>query len=288
MHKIFLILILTSSLFSEYIKKIEILTSETDLYKKKLPIRFITDGEIEIRANLKGFSIFSEPIYQEIESETIQSFEIGIAFLNNLFLEVSDTFSEVTVNRKIEFYSENFISPYFRVNFRDIELMEKQHIFMRNSLEINYVNFNKQTPFFPDTGTYPYNRSYNIGTEIDSLSLFWKGSFLYKASFFSGGGYIGTGLNILDGSASYLRYVPSDMNSSLASNIASFGDGRILEKGESINLNTTSSLLFKYGVTLNIDFKPIHFGFGIDFGITSESNLYWIKRSYFMELSYLF
>ena len=303
MKLIFLTIFIISNLFSQYnynnYGNIEILSPQnikylTEQNQQKLPIRFITDSEIEHKFGdrfKKRENFTSHQTYKEKNGDEVKkdwNMEFGIKFLNNLFLDISDNFSDITISRDIEFYSERFISPYFRFNFKDIYLVEKAKIVMRNSLETSYLSFDKQTPFFSDTGQYPYNRSYDVGTKIQSLSLFWKGSFLFKSHFFSGGIYIGTGLNILDGKASYLRYVPSDINGSLSQNMKPVSDGLILERGETIKLSTTSSILTKYGITLNMDFKPIHLAFGVDFGITSEKNLYWIERAYFMELSYMF
>lgn len=277
--KLFLIISLfTLHLVSNYQNsRIRLITPPEILeyeFPKKLPIQFIRDDEvIDNKFKIKNLNF-------------LWNVELGVKFINNMYLEISDKLSDITILRQIEFYSQDYISPYIRLNFMDLEIKEEYNLFFRNSLEVNYINYNRQTPFFTDTGYFPYNRSYDIGTDLDSLSIFWKASFLYKIFFFSGGIYFGAGMNVLDGKVSYLRYAPSDISSSISNNLGAFGDGKILELGETIILNTTASILTKYGATINFDFSYINLAFGIDYGITSEANIYWINRYYFMELSY--
>jgi len=248
--------------------------------EKKFPIRFINDVEISGKVPEKETSIYDE-VTKNIK------FELGLKFQNNLFLEAGSKLSFGTVSRDIEFYSESAISPYFRMSFPKLDIKKKWNLFFINSLEIDYISYSKQTPFFLD-GSFPYNRNYDIGTEITSIPIFWKGSLIYKKYFFSVGPYLGFGINILNGNTKYLRFVQEDLNNTDIENIDYFDDGAILEAGESINLSTTFSPTFQSGFNFAIDFEPVHFSIGVDFSITSEANLYWSHRSYTMELSYFF
>lgn len=292
MKKLLLTTITVTQLFSNYINygTVNILdTRDRFVPPKKLPIRFI-DSKDEKPLEREDETIFEDNDIEEsrVTSSDYFYFEFGIRYLNDLFLDVSDELSGFTISRNIEFYDQSSFSPYFRLNFRDIEIIRRGDIFFRNSLEADYISHTQQVPFYHDTGQFPYGRGYDIGTEVTAISLFWRGSLFYKADFFSVGTYIGAGMNMMSGKASYLRYAPSDINGSLSSNLGHFNDGRVLELGETITLDMTSSILTKYGLEINFDFLPFHLGFGIDYGITSEINLYWFERAYFMELSYIF
>jgi len=253
---------------------------------KILPIRFITPKNQDEFT----FKEDEEENEEEIEKSSPNYFdyEFGLKYLNDFYLVVNSELPFFTISRDIEFYNQSSFSPYFRLNFKDIEIVRRGDIFFRNSLEADYFSHTKQVPFYSDSGEFPYGKVYDIGTKIDDISLFWRGFIFYKASFFSIGAYIGGGVNIMSGEASYLRYAPSDINSSISSSLGYFQDGVLLEKGESINLDTTTSVLGKYGLEMGFDFWSFHLGFGIDYGVTSEANLYWFERSYFMELSYIF
>ena len=248
--------------------------------EKKFPIRFIHDKRLNREDPEKESSNYDE-VTKNIK------FELGLKFQNNLFLEVGSKLDFGTVSRDIEFYSENAISPYFRMSFPKLDIKKKWNLFFINSFEIDYISYSKQTPFFLD-GSFPYNRNYDIGTEITSIPIFWKGSLIYKKYFFSVGPYLGFGINILNGNTKYLRFVQEDLNNTNIENVNYFDDGSILEAGESINLSTTFSPTFQSGFNFGIDFEPVHFSIGVDFSITSEANLYWSHRSYTMELSYFF
>jgi len=291
--------LLTSSLFADYqinYHNVNIETSQFD-YRKKLPIHFISTNKNGVnqqnKVKFQKRKIPKQYGYDYQESDEIRKFddsltmEVGAKFLKDMFLEVSNELPNISINRDIEFYNEEFITPYLRLTFRDVDLSRNGYFIMRNSAELNYFQYDKQTPFFSESKNFPSNKTYNVNTEINSLSLFWKGSFLFKASFLSAGGYIGAGLNVLNGSALYIRY-PSELNSSFIQNVAYFNQGEILEKGEIIKMEFTTSAIFKYGASINIDFKPIHLSAGIDFSLTNESHLYWIERNYFLELGYLF
>jgi len=297
---IFLVLTSTLSLFAEYMLSYGNVNIGNPQIEsgRQLPIHFISNQQNRKEANQQRFKQKVSPKHNKYNYEYQENsddyqineswnVEVGIKFMKDTYLAVSDNFSDISINRQIEFYREEFFSPYLRFNFQDIKLNSGGYFVMRNSLEMSFINFDKQVPFLADSGQFPSQLFYDVGTEINSLSLFWKGSFLYKLGFFSIGGYGGAGLNFLDGSALYLRF-PTDINSTLAKNIAPFNNGKILEKGEKISLNLTSSAIIKYGASVNIDFKLIHLSIGINFGVTNELDIYWIEKNYFLELGYIF
>ncbi len=246
--------------------------------QKYLPMVFLSNKTTQLE--------FDNTKQEDFFAENDFDIEFGVRFLNDIYLDISSKLSSFTISRDIEFYNENQLSPYIKLNFQDIQLVKTESIFFKNSLELNYMTHTQQVPFYPNNGKFPYNNSYDIDSTIKEFQLFWKGSICYKASFFSIGGYIGAGINMMSGNSYYFRYAPTDINSTSPSNLIYF-DNRVFELGEEIKVDTTSSILTKYGLDIGFNFLPFHIGFGIDFSITNESNLYWFERSYFMEISYI-
>lgn len=214
------------------------------------------------------------------------SFEIGLASFNESYLEITDKLEFPTINRNIEFYSKSIFSPILKVNFRDISLARNDRVLFRNSIQTTYKTFSFQDPFLDTTGQFPYGNQLSVGSEIKALAFSWIGEILYRISILSFGGYIGGGINILNGEAFYLKY-SSDLNNSLANNIGIF-NGALVERGDTITLLNTTSILGKYGLVFHLDISPFRFSAGIDYGITNEANLYFIDRSYFVEATYVF
>lgn len=274
MTKVFCILILIA------LSKISFLEGSDENLQSN--IQFI----IPKKENNPKFREISEKL--EKSSESFYQLELGFRLVKDIYLTIGEKLDNFAISRNIEFYDDISYSPFVRISFRDILLSKKSSLYFRNSLEGNYLSFDKQRAFSSETGLFPYKDSFSVGTKVDSINLFWRSDILYKTSIFSGGVYFGGGMNILSGNAIFLRYSPSDINSSLSQNLGIFGDGYIIEKGEGLSVDLTTSLLLKYGFVINFQFTPFHLAFGVDYGVTSEINLYWIERNYFLELSYLF
>ncbi len=211
--------------------------------------------------------------------------EIGMAFVNEAYLEINPQIEFPTINRTMEFYSKQMLAPVFKINFRDLSISKKTNLLFRNNLQLSYLKYSSQTPFLPN-GFFPYGKSLPIGSEINALSFSWIGSVLYRAGMFYVGPYFGAGVNILNGKAMYVTYA-GDLNNSMVENIGVFKNS-IIEKGDTIILSDTFSMSGKYGAVIHIDLLPFRFSFGINYSITNESNLYWIERSYFLEAKYVF
>ena len=230
--------------------------------------------------------INNKEIEKKIKYKPLIEFEIGVASLGEAYLEINDQLNFPTINRSIEFYSQNIIAPVFKIHFRDLSLNRHDNLLFRNSLKTTYIKYSTQTPFLSNSGIFPYNQTMSIGSEISSLSFNWIGALLYRVSILSIGPYIGAGINILNGEAIYVKY-SGDLNSSLSENIGIF-NGKILERGESIFVANTSSISSKYGAIINLDLSPFRLSVGLGYSITNEANLYWIERSYFLEANYVF
>jgi hypothetical protein len=284
LSKITLLYIICSSFATSEVQNFHILTPKqhSDM---KLPISFVSESEVDDISLVENREA-------EIERKSLYNsltFEFGLRYLTDIYLVANDKLSSFTISRQIEFYNESGFYPYIRVNLEDLYLSEKGSVVLRNSLESTYIQHSEQTPFYSNTMEFPYQNKYDVGSKIESIQLFFKTHLLYQMHFFSVGSYLGAGVNILNGEALYLRFVPNDINGSVRNNIGFFDNGEVaLERGGVVALDRTSSVMAKYGVSMNFDFEPIHMGVGIDFGITNESNLYWIQRSYFLEFSYLF
>ena len=112
----------------------------------------------------------------------------------------------------------------------------------------------------------------------------------YNALFFRVGTYIGGGVNILDGSSRYLRYLPSDVNGSQFgdSKLYFSEDGKILEVGDEVEFDNSPAPMVVYGFKMDFDFEPFHIGLGVDFRITNEKNIYLFEKGYFLEIGYIF
>ena len=203
---------------------------------------------------------------------------------------ITGSISGFVVSRDVEFYSQESYIPYLRILFAKRDLVKSKSIYFRNSIEIDFRRYTKQTPFFPDNGKFPYDRSIDIGTELQEFALFWRWSLFYNALFFRVGIYIGGGVNILDGNGKYLRYLPSDTNGSNFedSKLDFSEDGKILEVGDEVEFENSSSPMVVYGFEMDFDFEPFHIGLGVGFRITNVKNIYLFEKGYFLEIGYVF
>jgi hypothetical protein len=269
------LLIFTLPLFA----RVEIILESEKRSVKRFPIYFLPERDVKTEK-------------EELESSTPLPirFQVGARYIFPATFVLTDSMFDNST-RDIEFFSTGTFSPYFQIKLDDLEIFRKKGLFFGNMFELNYLSMSEQTPFYPQSGEYPYQTSYDIGTELSITSLFWRGDLFYKNGFFSVGGYVGTGFGSVSGDAKFVRYAQSnvtDINGTSSENLHITDSGEILEYGGEHIASGGISNIIKIGFGINIDFEPIHIGFGYDRSSISESNQYWILGGYYIEIGYQF
>ncbi len=270
MRKVLFYTLLITPLFG----KVEVILPENSRVLERYPIYFLPEDSSKL----------------DVKEDFLPTltYQFGVRYHSPINMVMSESMFDNST-REVEFFSESSLSPYFQIEFEDMEIFQNKGFFFGNLIEANYLSLSEQTPFYPDSGDFPYETSYDVGSKIDSISIFWRGDLSYKVSFLSIEGFFGTGINSMSGNAKLVRYAPhyiTDINGTTSENLTITENGEILQEAQEFVLGGDISHLIKFGFSLNLNFDYLHIGFGYEQSSTSESNRYWILSSYFMEFGF--
>jgi len=220
----------------------------------------------------------------------LYGFDVGIKLIAENYLLVATEFpTSYSIEREIEFYSDLSYMPYFRFRFDDIKLNRHKEtsLYMGNMFEFNYMNFTQQTPKFNSNGSFYEDGFVNIGTAIDIYSLFWRADFIYKFSSFYFGGFVGLGTSYISGTMLPFYFItPDEVSQDDYYRYYGFGD-MVVTALDPIVVDEFG-VLGKYGASLNLDFRQFHFGVGLSYGISKQSEMFWITKVFYIEVGFKF
>jgi hypothetical protein len=217
----------------------------------------------------------------------LYGFEAGMKLIAENYLLISESFPGFSIDREVEFYTSLSYMPYFRFRFDDIKINKQDRLYLGNMFEFNYMTFNQQSPKFNSNGSFYADGFVNIGTAIDIYSLYWRGDLLYKLSNFSFGGFIGVGTSYVTGMMLPFYFIThSEISTDDFDRYYGLGD-MVVTAYEPISISELG-VLGKYGLSLNLDVKQFHFGVGLSYGISKQSELFWITKIFYIEAGFKF
>jgi hypothetical protein len=209
--------------------------------------------------------------------------ELGVRFSWDSYLLIDTKApSSFLIDRLIEFNNNMAFIPYGKINFPPF--YARKGIFIDSNLEVNYMEFNEQTPMFSN-GEFPLRSSFNIGTQVTVLNYGIKLNSGYKIdfknikkSYLKMKFFLGAGMSQINGSIATFRY-PSVEEIENTTDYSDFNllGGVVVAKGPNIPVSGES---FTYTYGFNIDFVYNHLlvSFLSEVKTTEISNIYFTTK----------